>query len=79
MRMTLVGYRSLDFTSGDGTPIKGTQLFANFPEDGVMGEICEKFFARDGMELPPLSPGVVLDLSFNRKGKIEAVKAVPQR
>lgn len=73
----LVGFRKLDFLDDKGTPVKGTQLFTTYPEDGVTGEMCGKTFIREGMELPPLSVGMVLDITFNRKGKVAAVKAAP--
>lgn len=76
MRIDVLGERPLDFTSTDGTEIKGTQIFAAFAEEGVIGKACDKFFVREGLELPALAPGMVLELSFNRKGRIEAVKAV---
>lgn len=76
----LLGYRPLDFTTDDGNAVKGTQLFVRFPEDGVTGEMCDKLFVRDGIELPALTPGMTLDIRFNRKGKVAAVKvAVPAK
>lgn len=76
----LLGYRKLDFTTDDGNAVKGTQLFVRFPEDGVTGEMCDKLFVRDGVELPALTPGMTLDISFNRKGKVAAVKvAIPAK
>ena len=75
MIMTLKGYRKLDFTTDDGNVIKGNQLFVSFPEDGVTGEMTDKLFIQDGMELPALAPGMSLDVTFNRRGKVVAVKA----
>lgn len=71
----LVGYRKLDFLDDNGSHVKGTQLFTTYAEDGVTGEMCGKYFIREGMDLPALTPGMALDITFNRKGKVVAVKA----
>lgn len=71
----LYGYKRLDFTDDKGNPVKGTQLFTGYKEDGVTGEACGKLFIRDGIELPALTVGMTLDIEFNRKGKVVAVKA----
>jgi len=73
MEMNLVGFRKLDFTTDDGT-VKGTQLFVSNEEEGVTGLMTDKLFIRDGMELPALTVGMMLDVGFNRKGKVVAVK-----
>lgn len=77
MKMILIGYRKLDFTPDNGDTVKGTQLFISYIENGVTGEMTDKLFVRDGLELPALTPGMTLDVSFTRKGKVESVKTVP--
>lgn len=74
MHMKLLGFRRLDFVTDDGSAVKGTQLFTSHQEDGVTGETIAKLFIREGVELPPLSPGMVLDVAFTNKGRVEAVK-----
>lgn len=74
MEMKLLGFRKLDFTTEDGT-VKGTQLFTGNEEENVTGLMTDKLFIRDGMELPALTVGMTLDVEFNRKGKVVAVKA----
>lgn len=74
MDMTLLGFRKLDFTTEDG-PVKGVQLFTSNEEEGVTGLMTDKLFIRDGMELPALTVGMTLDVEFNRRGKVVAVKA----
>lgn len=73
----LLGFRHLDFTTDDGSAVKGVQLFVAFAEDGVTGRMADKLFIRDGIALPALTPGMMLDISFNRKGKVESVKTAP--
>lgn len=74
MDMKLLGFRKLNFTTEDST-VKGTQLFTGNEEEGVTGLMTDKLFIRDGMELPALTVGMTLDVSFNRKGRVVAVKA----
>lgn len=71
----LHGFKPLEFPDEKGNLVKGTNLFTSYPEDGVIGEACGKLFIRDGMELPPLTVGMMLDITYNRKGKVVAVKA----
>lgn len=74
MNMILLGYKLLDFES-NGERVKGTQAFVAFQEDGVTGQRTDKLFFRDGFELPDLTPGMTLDVTFNRRGKPEKVAA----
>lgn len=74
MLMKLEGFQKMDFTTDDGDHIKGHQLFMTWDEDGVSGRMAGKQFIRDGMELPALTIGMTLDVEFNRKGKVVAVK-----
>ena len=76
MKVRLLGVRELDFTANDNSKIKGSQLFTSYPEEGVVGEMTDKFFVREGFDLPPLKPGEILEISFNKKGKPESVKSV---
>lgn len=77
MIVTLMGWKHLDFSNDRGEQIKGTQTYVAFQEDGVTGQQTEKLFLKDSMELPELTPGMALDVSFNRKGKPEKVTAAP--
>lgn len=74
MDMQLIGFRKLDFTTEDGA-VKGYQLFTGNKEEGVTGQMTDKLFIRDGMELPALTVGMTLDVEFNRKGRVVAVRA----
>jgi hypothetical protein len=76
VKVKLLGARELDFKSGDGTAVKGSQLYVSFPEDGVVGEMTDKLFLRDGFTLPACKPGDMLAITFNRKGKPEAITLV---
>ena len=77
MRVTLQGFRALDFKSDNGDQVKGTQLFVSFPNDEVTGNMTEKLFIRPETQLPEkLKAGDVLDVTFNMRGKVEAVTLV---
>lgn len=76
MKVKLLGARELDFKSGDGSPVKGIQLFISFPEEGVAGEMVDKLFLRNGFVLPACKPGDMLEVAFNRKGKPEAITLI---
>ncbi len=75
MFLKLFGFRKLDFVPDGGEAVKGNQLFVGWEEDGVTGMMTDKLFIRDGLELPTLAPGMMLDVQFNRRGKVIAVKA----
>lgn len=73
MKVKLLGARELNFQSGDGTTVKGVQLYISFPEESVVGEMTDKLFLRDGFVLPACKPGDMLEITFNRKGKPESL------
>ncbi len=76
MKAKLLGARELNFQSGDGTAVKGIQLYISFPDDNVVGEMTDKLFLRDGFSLPACKPGDMLEITFNRKGKPETITLV---
>lgn len=73
MRVIIVGYQALDFTSSDGKPIKGTSLFVTHPSDNVVGLVAKKFFVNDKVALPVLDVGKSVDVYFNDKQKVDFV------
>lgn len=76
MRVRIHGIRSLDFVS-NGEKIQGTQLFFSHPSDGVIGEKTDKLFIRHGFSLPAeLSPGSIVDVFCDIRGRVEAIQMV---
>ena len=73
MKMTLLGYRQLDFTGNDGNAVKGTTLFVSFQENGVLGEATDKLFVRSDIAIPKLEIGKPFIVNFNRRGKVESI------
>lgn len=79
MRATLLGKRTLDFTTDQGQ-VKGVQLFISFRDNSdVEGETCDKLFIKEGFLLPDLKPGDSLEISYNHRGKVEDVRVVPKK
>ena len=77
MRAYARGIKQLDFTTKEGERVKGTQVFVSYPSDGVVGEIVDKIFLREGFTLPPeLAPGKVIDIYCDTKGHVEHIQVV---
>lgn len=76
MRVKLIGFQALDFKPPDGDPVKGTNIFIVYEENGVQGEKAEKKFLHESFEVPTLKPGDLLDLDCNTKGKILGIKVI---
>ncbi|TQI69032.1 hypothetical protein [Clostridium sp. KNHs216] len=76
MKAKLIGARELNFQSGDGTTVKGVQLYISFPEESVVGEMTDKLFLSENFALPACKPGDMLDITFNRKGKPETITVI---
>lgn len=79
MKVTLLGYKVLDFKSSDNTDVKGTQAFVSYEEEGVIGCRTDKFFFKDGISIPAIAPGDTLDITFNRHGKPESIHVVSNK
>ncbi|SEU22496.1 hypothetical protein SAMN05443270_3491 [Lacrimispora sphenoides] len=74
MQAQLVGVQHINCTNNSGEAINGTNLFVAFKDENVEGLRTEKFFLKDGINLPKETKlNDKLELSFNHKGKIEAV------
>ncbi|MCL2568811.1 MAG: hypothetical protein FWE12_05170 [Oscillospiraceae bacterium] len=75
MQVILQGFRQLDFKADNGERVTGTQLFVSFDDDTVTGKMTDKIFVRPEIQLPAnLKQGDVLNLQFNIKGKVQAVR-----
>ncbi|MBR4981239.1 MAG: hypothetical protein IKY94_01605 [Lachnospiraceae bacterium] len=72
MQIRLIGRQILDFQSGTGS-VKGTNLFGAYKDENVEGLRCDRFFVKDGIEIPECKINDTLNLSFNMRGKVESV------
>lgn len=70
MKMTMRGFKSLDFQSNDGKPVKGTKLFVTFPSAGTTGEEAASFFVSAEKVLPKLVVGNIYVADFDNRGKL---------
>lgn len=69
-----LGHLPVDFVSADGKSVKGNNLYISFPDENVIGEKCERFFAKSSVELPAqLKMGDMLVIEFDHKGKIRSI------
>ena len=76
MKMRLLGARNLDFKANDNSQVRGVQLFVAYASEGVVGEISDKLFLKEGFALPSCKPGDMLEITFNRKGKPETITLI---
>jgi hypothetical protein len=79
MKMRLLGARDLDFKANDGSQVRGMQLFVAYATDGVVGEMTDKLFVRDGVDLPQFKVGDSIDVAFNNRGKVDSVKPIAKQ
>lgn len=81
MKVSLIGVRSINFTTDEGNEISGIKLFIAYPEDNVYGKICDSrfitanVFTNLGVPVDTLlnSIGSEIDIEINPKGKIVGI------
>ena len=77
MQVQILGFQMVDFTTKKGDVIRGSNLFVGWEDENVTGMHTEKFFVKDGIELPKDTKiNDSVDLSFNMHGKVEAIYPV---
>ena len=69
----LLGIQSIDFTNSRNETVKGINIFCAFKDENVEGLRTEKFFLKDGIKLLEYKLNDAIDISFNMKGKVEAI------
>ncbi|GAB6168566.1 hypothetical protein JCM1393_10260 [Clostridium carnis] len=74
MVVKIVGVQNLNFTNNSGEVIKGMNIFVAFKDENVEGLRTEKFFLKDGLNIPKdIKANETIDISFNHRGKIEMI------
>ncbi len=74
MKAKLFGVQNVNFTNANGETINGTNIFVGFSDENVEGISTEKFFVKESIDFPEnVKLNSALELSFNYKGKIEAI------
>lgn len=75
MKAQLYGVQAIDFTNSNGEKINGWNIFTGFEDANVQGLRTEKFFLREGVELPKdVKLNDEIEISFNYKGKVEKIQ-----
>ena len=70
----VVGKKPLNFTTEDGKVIDGVHLYVTYDEAGVEGVVAEKLFiSSTKLNVKDVSIGDVLEIYFNRYGKVDKV------
>ncbi len=78
MIANFLGLRDVSFTASDGRQIEGKSVYISFEEQGVKGMACDKVFVGDGIPFPAnITPNAKVDISYNRKGKVEKIALLP--
>ncbi len=68
-----MGFQKVNFTNNIGQTITGINIYGAFKDENVEGLKTEKFFIRDGIKMPECKLNDTLEISFNMKGKVEAI------
>lgn len=71
MQVKLVGVQHVNFTNNAGETINGTNIFCAFKDANVEGLRTEKFFLKNGINLPDCKINDTIEISFNMKGKVD--------
>lgn len=70
----LLGIQIVNFTNNKNEIIEGKNIFCAFKAENVEGLRTEKFFLKNGIELPECKLNDTIDISFNMKGKVEMIR-----
>lgn len=74
MKHTVLGKKSVSFTTNDGKVINGTTLYVAFDADGVEGMAADKLFVTtEKMPKKNIVVGSDIDVYFNRFGKVDSI------
>ena len=82
MKVTLVGFKSVDFKDDNGDRVQGIKLFVAYPDENTVGCAAEGKFIREnvfssfGITPQQLADSVdcVIDIEFGVKNKIVGIK-----
>ena len=81
MKVTLVGFKSVDFKDDNGDRVKGIKLFIAYPDDNTVGLASDGKFIRDnvfaGFGITPQqladSVDCIIDIEFGMKNKVVGI------
>jgi len=70
----LLGIMELNFKNSNGEQVQGANIFVSYQDENVIGEKTDKFYVKKEIAIPEqIKIGDVLNISFNCKGKVEAI------
>jgi hypothetical protein len=76
MLMNVTGVSVVNFTTKDGRNIEGRTVYVTYPDRNVVGAKTDKVFVGTNISAPTnISPGDVIDVMFNMRGKVDRVVA----
>lgn len=82
MKVTLIGFKSVDFTDEEsGKEVQGISLYISFPDADVVGEACERQFVKKSiLDAAQITSKMleelindVINIEYNRRGKIGSI------
>lgn len=83
MKVTLVGFKSVNFKDNDGKKVEGVKIFYVHPDENVVGNACDgKFIQQNVYDSFKISYeqlndliDCVISLEFNQYGKVVGLVA----
>ena len=72
----LIGIQALNFKNNLGEQVRGTNIWVAYADENVTGLKAQKFFLKDGFELPDCKPNDNLRLIFDMRGRVVSVEKV---
>lgn len=80
MIVTYVGKRPVQFVNDMGETISGKTIYCMFKDPNVTGFRTEHFYLKEDIPFPDdISVQETIEITFNMKGKPEAVKRITNR
>lgn len=76
MQARITGKKEVKFTNDKGEAIDGMTVYVLFEEQNVEGLCTDHYFLKAGTLPKDVKINDMIDITFNRKGKIEAIRKV---
>lgn len=70
----LLGIQQINFTNNNGEVISGTNIWVAYADENVTGLKAQKFFLKEGLNLPDCKPNDNLYLTFDMRARIVSVE-----
>ena len=78
MKVTLLGFKSVDFTDDNGARVEGINLYIGYPDSNTVGKAAERqFIYKEVFDGFGVSPELLakyinkeINIEYNRRGKV---------